>query len=578
MKRLTAVLLSLCMILSLGACNSSDYSKAEKLLEQGEYDSAIEIFEVLGDYKQAAELLSEAKYRKAKGCMSQEDYDTAIVLLEEIEGYSDSAVLLEESRGRNALKSMEEGKRILYSLDGEVYDRERAEKAFQKAADMDYADAWYYLGLLVQRSSENDRFEMAMDYFDQAILLGSDLGLLGKGTLYEYGRGTDRYYDKAQKLYEEALSNGCVEANMEIGNLYREAHGVERDCALALDYYEKALESSEPGYARDTYAAIGLIYEQGLGGIQTDDTAANEWFQKGIEAGSDEAIRLSGRMYLDGYGVERNTETAKKLFLQASELGNAAAMSDYALVIGNDPDDEEGFREKQQWYERSFEAGCSEGAFRLGNLYRNKYDDFEKAFEYYQKVIDSGNPRGYLGIGYSYDMQHNRAKALEWYEKGSALGDAECMYDIGLLYEYGEGVTRSYSTALEWYQKAAEAGAEWAMLKVGCFLYGEYGRKYAGDKNEAWRYLSDSALHGVCNAMCGIAEYFGGHLYSEGSYKDNNPEFRLVWYGKALSSNPNDHIANRSTSFVDQMVSRGEIDRETADRIIKEQAEHYILP
>ena len=152
------------------------------------------------------------------------------------------------------------------------------------------------------------------------------------------------------------------------------------------------------------------------------------------------------------------------------------------------------------------------------------------------------------------------------------------MYNIGLMYESGAGVTRDLKTAMEWYRKAADAGDEWAMLKVGCYLYGEYGRQYAGDKNEAWRYLSNAALHGVSNAMSAIAEYYNGHLYEEKSYSDSNPEYILKWYGRALASNPSEHIYNRVNQYIDQLIAKGKTDRETADIILSHETEHYMLP
>jgi TPR repeat protein len=36
------------------------------------------------------------------------------------------------------------------------------------------------------------------------------------------------------------------------------------------------------------------------------------------------------------------------------------------------------------------------------------------------------------------------------------------MYELGVLYENGWGVTQDYAQARRWYQKAAEAGHEYA--------------------------------------------------------------------------------------------------------------------
>ena len=55
------------------------------------------------------------------------------------------------------------------------------------------------------------------------------------------------------------------------------------------------------------------------------------------------------------------------------------------------------------------------------------------------------------GIGVSQDY----AKAREWYEKAAAKDNAWAMTNLGTLYEHGEGVSQDYAKAREWYEKAA---------------------------------------------------------------------------------------------------------------------------
>jgi uncharacterized protein len=69
--------------------------------------------------------------------------------------------------------------------------------------------------------------------------------------------------------------------------------------------------------------------------------------------------------------------------------------------------------------------------------------------------------------------RHRYLKALEAWKRGSALGDAESDYRIGLLYARGEGVVRSAPDAVTWYRRAAEAGHADAQLQLGLiYLHG----------------------------------------------------------------------------------------------------------
>ena len=49
----------------------------------------------------------------------------------------------------------------------------------------------------------------------------------------------------------------------------------------------------------------------------------------------------------------------------------------------------------------------------------------------------------------------NMSKAIEWYTKAAQLGDDDAMYNLGEIYEKGNGVSRNIGKAKEWYKKAA---------------------------------------------------------------------------------------------------------------------------
>ena len=60
----------------------------------------------------------------------------------------------------------------------------------------------------------------------------------------------------------------------------------------------------------------------------------------------------------------------------------------------------------------------------------------------------------------------NYAEAHKYYKQAADLGFAPAMTQLGLLYEFGLGVTQNYYTAAEWYKKAADLGDETAMDRV----------------------------------------------------------------------------------------------------------------
>ena len=53
-------------------------------------------------------------------------------------------------------------------------------------------------------------------------------------------------------------------------------------------------------------------------------------------------------------------------------------------------------------------------------------------------------------------------KAVELYLVAAEKDNAYACYSLGILYESGQGVTKSYPLALKWYEKAASLGEELA--------------------------------------------------------------------------------------------------------------------
>ena len=472
-----------------------------------------------------------------------------------------------------------EGLKYYYCLDHYPYDAEQAFMYFSDAAAGGNGDAYYYLGNLALRSSDEARFDKAMRCFDQAVEAGSGLGYIGKGHLYEDGKGVARDYEKARSLYSKALDMGFAEANLDLGDLYRDAHGVDRDWNAAMKYYEEAIASGDALRSRDAYARIGYLFREGLDGINTDYGKANDWYHKGMDAGSPSAVVGAAGMYSLGFGVERNYQTARELLELAASQGNSTAMCLIAGLIIQTAQDEADVQEARQWYQNAYEMGNPDAMIQLGNLCRNIDGDYNKGFAYFQQALEAGYAPANVCMGYSYMMLKDYQTEREWYIKGAELGDSTCMYNLGVVYQYGYGVTANYQTALEWYQKGAEAGDANCMLKVASFLYGEYGSSFGIDKDKAWRLYSEAALHGVPGAMGAIADYYNGHLYGTGNSDEIDVDAILSWCGKALAEEQNSKFLNLLVDkTVNRLVYQGLTSRTEADQVFAEQAEHFILP
>lgn len=102
MKKIVLGLLLLVMLTSLCGCSSSKYKKAVTYLNDGEYKSALVLFEELAekDYKESAEMVKETKYQEADTYLNNGKYKYALALFEELaeKDYKNSAEMIKETK------------------------------------------------------------------------------------------------------------------------------------------------------------------------------------------------------------------------------------------------------------------------------------------------------------------------------------------------------------------------------------------------------------------------------------------------------------------------------------------------
>ena len=122
---------------------------------------------------------------------------------------------------------------------------------------------------------------------------------------------------------------------------------------------------------------------------------------------------------------------------------------------------------------------------------QNRKDD-PKPFEQCLKDAEAGIPEAQYELGEKYyggfcgQITINYEKAAEWYQKAAASGHTEAQYSLGLMYQYGRGVTQDNTKAFEFYQKAAESEYRPAKFKLGCMYKHGAGVEKDEAKAAAW--------------------------------------------------------------------------------------------
>ena len=236
-------------------------------------------------------------------------------------------------------------------------------------------------------------------------------------------------------------------------------------------------------------------FQKGLDAYNTENYGtARDAFKPLAEQGDAEAQFYLGEMYSNGRGVPRDDEEAVNWYMLAAEQGNARAQNSlgwmYSSGDGVPEDDEEAVK----WFTLAAEQGYARAQFRLGDIYASFAtfsvwegvieggpEDDEEAVKWFTLAAEQGYVWAQFYLGWMYDKGHGVPEddvyAYMWWNIASSLGNenatdhketvaenmtrsqiAEAQFNLGLMYDNGDGVPEDNREAVKWWTLAAEQG------------------------------------------------------------------------------------------------------------------------
>ena len=90
---------------------------------------------------------------------------------------------------------------------------------------------------------------------------------------------------------------------------------------------------------------------------------------------------------------------------------------------------------------------------------------------------------------------------MKWYTLAAEQGYAYAQFNLGIIYDKGQGVVQNYQTAAKWYTLAAEQGDASAQFNLG-IMYGK-GQGVIQDNIYAHMWWNIAASSGDSNATEG---------------------------------------------------------------------------
>ena len=125
-------------------------------------------------------------------------------------------------------------------------------------------------------------------------------------------------------------------------------------------------------------------------------------------------------------------------------------------------------------------------------------DDFDAV----KKAAEQGDAIAQFNLGVMYDtgegVPEDNAGAAHWYRQAAEQGHAVAQYNLGIKYDSGEGVPEDDAEAVGWYRQAAKQGHVSAQNNLGV-MYAT-GEGVPEDDIQAYAWISIAAAQGGENA------------------------------------------------------------------------------
>ncbi len=175
---------------------------------------------------------------------------------------------------------------------------------------------------------------------------------------------SDRNWAAALPACTREAGAGNQSAQRNLGSMYDQGLGVNKDPAQAVIWYRKAADTGN----RDAIFQLATMYEQGRG-VPQDQKQALDWYRKAALLGDGDSQVKLGRAYLDGKGVDRNEGEATAWFQRAADQGNLYALNRLGAMYAEG----KGVRKDEARGVKLFQAaaakGDAQGQFNLAAMY-----------------------------------------------------------------------------------------------------------------------------------------------------------------------------------------------------------------
>jgi len=192
------------------------------------------------------------------------------------------------------------------------------------------------------------------------------------------------------------------------------------------------------------------------------------------------------------------------------DAANSSSNSDYQRAVADYNSGQ--FSQAAKWFRAAAEQGHAESQYILSTMYdagKGVPQDDTQAARWERTAAEQGHVYAQANLSFRCYSASDLAGAFEWCQRAADGELAWAQYNLGLMYQKGEGVARSEAEAAHWYRLAASQDFADAQERLADLYYLGHGMPRSYTQAALW--YRRAAEQGRARAQFQL-----GHLYDVG--------------------------------------------------------------
>jgi TPR repeat protein len=230
---------------------------------------------------------------------------------------------------------------------------------------------------------------------------------------------------------------------------------------------------------------------------------------------------IYGTMLYLGLGIQKDIQTAEKLWLLAAEEGYVPSMNHLGVLYRLEEEPVRNLDNAIYWYGKAAKNGYAAALDDLGYMYYvgiGVKQDLDKAYKLFFEAANKNDAEAQYNLGYmlkeGYDNENRIEDMLFWLMKSSESNYHPATHALAEIYFEGIGVDKNTIKAIEYLKKAASAGFALSENTLGMMYMNGVG--VGKDNSRAFDLFSSAASKGNNSAKRNLEK-----MYELGLVKPN---------------------------------------------------------